>query len=182
MRSNVRVYMIYGQGGYTFSAGFHKFGLSLREQGFDVPFSSGRSFWGAREPNLVINDILRNGVTKKIALLGFSLGGNGATWVASGYERYGVQGLNPRNVDFIMGFDPTVNEVCTPLTHNVKRAISTHQRAWWFPTSTIFGRAFYTAAPGGPDVSIIPVYMDHLYVQSARKLQDMALDELIKLA
>ena len=148
---SLKVWMLDGQGGWLFSQGWRAFGRDLISRGFAV--SAG---WSAKYPVDIALDISRSGADK-VAVLGYSLGGNGATWVADRSELH-------QNIDLLVAYDPTLNAPMKPLKRNVKRAICYRQTSY-LGTSLLFGRAVLENAPGGPLPEIYNISTDHLLVQ-----------------
>jgi hypothetical protein len=151
--------MLYGQGGLGFSFGFRAtLGSELSRLGHDV------SYWYANTPGDVIAAIRKLPTKEKLGLIGYSNGANGVTWAAGGWGS-GTPNLNWRTIDLMVGYDPTVWAPLTPIGTNVKRAICYHQTGLLWPTS-FFGRAQWT----GHNVEVVPISMDHLYVQLSPRL------------
>lgn len=143
------VHILDGQGGYIFSAGMHTFGSTLSKDGYEV------HHWGWTQHRQVALALALAPSSAKLALLGFSLGGNACAWIAND-KSVG------RPIDLLVAYDPTVNGPPLsnyPIRANVKRAICYRQMGWML-TSFMFGRGKLY----GDKVEEHQFYGDHLAV------------------
>jgi len=151
----MRVYCIYGQGGIILSGGFYLFSERLKNdfEGYDVKrFAPGD--W-----QFIVDDIEIRPRDEKIALIGYSLGANTTAWIAREITR---------TIDLIVAYDPTINGpplASYPLGPHVKRAIS-YRQTGWLVTSLFFGRGVLV----GPQVEVVNIVQDHVYVQFSQRL------------
>src|SRR5262249_54810008 len=103
---------------------------------------------------------------RPVAILGFSLGANGAAWLAYWLKVY------KRQIALIVGFDPTKNGASLsdfPIGNNVKRCICFHQT-----NPDLFGNGAYVRAKDGPVIEVHNFADPHLAGQFYRPLQDIA--------
>ena len=140
------VFIMFGQGGVITSPGIRALGKRIRDAGHEI------AFYGSRRPDLVEADIRQLDASAKIAIIGYSLGGNYAAWAADA--------VYPRAIDLVVAYDPTVNAPIKPLRENVKRALCFRQTGYLL-TSALFGRGVLV----GPQVEVINATNDHLLVQ-----------------
>lgn len=161
----MKIWMIDGHGGLITSLGWRAYGRKLVGLGFDVSYG-----WWSRGVGDIARDINSHKVDK-VAILGYSLGGNCATWVAN---------MLQRDISLIVAYDPTVNAPLYPLGPNVKRALSYHQCSR-FLTSALFGGAVMESKPDGPKVEVTNVWSDHLLLQFNSKLHNKTTEALEKL-
>ncbi len=162
---NAKLYAFMGDGGYTFSAGFNAYidrlGIALGVEVLKIADSG-------RNTNVVAADMFAQPIERIIIFVGYSLGANGAAWCQ--------YALKARHVDLLVGFDPTRNGPplsMYPIGWRVKRCLCFQQTAWWFPSSMFYGRGLYVRASDGPQIEVTQVQMDHLWVQSSKRLQDI---------
>jgi hypothetical protein len=170
----MRIHVIYGQFGPVFSLGFRSFGASLATtSAATTTVRRVVDFWEPTRPDLLVADIraraannrLKNLVREREVVLGYSLGGNSASWVADG--------LGTEIIDLVVAYDPTIRSYLTPLRKNVLRAISYHQTGYW-GTSLFFGRGILTSSAfDGPRIEEYQFVKEHLMVQSDTFLHDI---------
>lgn len=146
MRMGKTVFVMYGQGGVLTSPGMYALGARIKAAGNNV------AYFSARRPDLVEQAIRSFKEKAKVAIIGYSLGANYATWVADA--------VYPRAIDLVVAYDPTVNAPIKSLRENVKRAICYRQTGYVL-TSALFGRGVLV----GPQVEIVNTANDHLLVQ-----------------
>jgi thioesterase domain-containing protein len=163
----VRVFMIDGQFGFVFSMGWRAYGRQLRELGYEL--SNHNPVYVLQE---VVPALEALPAEQRVALLGYSLGGNAVSWIANAVSR---------QIDLAVAFDPTVRSYFNPLGPHVRRAISMQQTGYW-GTSLGFGRGVLTRADDGPEIEVHKTVEDHLAVQSNPELQAIATQALGSIA
>lgn len=146
MRTEETVFVMYGQGGALTSPGMYVLGSRIKAARKNV------AYFSARRPDLVEQAIRDINEKARVAIIGYSLGANYATWVADA--------VYPREIELIVAYDPTVNAPIKPLRENVKRAIC-YRQTGYILTSALFGRGVLV----GPQVEIVNTTNDHLLVQ-----------------
>lgn len=154
--------MVYGQGGIIFSYGFKRFGYQLASLGYQV------TWWMPRKPHLLV-DYVDHFIPAedKVALIGYSLGGNSTAWAAQQIKR---------EIALIVAYDPTVNGPHLSnyvLGKHVERAIC-YRQVGHLITSAWFGRGCLV----GNQVEVVDVHEDHLLVQSDPRLHEMTIQAL----
>lgn len=119
--AKLKIYVMYGLGGRMWSAGMEdNLAKKLRALGPHVevpPTYSWTSY------NDIIKDI--NGkvpLGTQVAVIGHSMGGNAATWIAAGARRA---------ISLLVAYDPTVWSSVTPIPSRVKTAIGIHGNDPW---------------------------------------------------
>ena len=163
----VRVFMIDGQFGFVFSMGWRAYGRELERLGYEI--SNHNPVYVLREVVPLIEALPPE---QKLALGGYSLGGNAVSWIANAVRR---------PIDLVFAFDATVRSYFDPLKSNVKRAICMQQTGYW-GTSLGFGRGVLTRADDGPEIEIHKTVEDHLAVQSNPELQAISTQALRELS
>jgi hypothetical protein len=162
------VHILYGQFGYSLSAGMHAFGETLKPKGFSV------TCWNWDQHRKVALAIAIAPDEDKNAVAGFSLGGNACAWIANDAALYG------KTIDLLAAYDPTVNGPPLsqfPIGKNVKRAICYRQMGFVL-TSMFVGRGYLRAAADGPTIEEHRFTADHLYVPYMQSLHDRTLQAL----
>jgi len=151
---SLKVYVIYGQGGKgPLSAGFILFRNRLTGLGYDVVDSF---LW--KHPDAIIEDIHNLPKKTKVALLGYSMGANCTTWVASAGQK----------IDLICAYDPSVWSYVNPIEKNVKRTICYSQNY------DLFGRVKLE----GYNVENIITAIPHIGISYAENLHKISLEAL----
>jgi hypothetical protein len=112
-----RAYVIYGQGGYLTSGGMAALAQKIAAAGAVVTTHRWIDWQQVR------NEI--NGQTGKVAIVGYSLGANAATWIVSGV--IGMSGIK-RRADLVILYDPTARSYVSPIGKNVGKALFYHGR------------------------------------------------------
>ena len=154
-----RIYLIYGQGGDgPLSYGFHEFKNRLSKLGYEV-FDN--VLWN--NPQTIAANINLLPHDYKAVLLGYSLGANACTWIANPY--YGIK----RNIDLIVGYDPSWLSPLSPIGKNVKKTLC-YNAIGLDPA----GHAIYT----GHNVEVISHVEDHLGVDYDETFHQRTLQEL----
>ncbi len=107
-----RVYVIMGQGGSLTSGGMRSLATRIAQiPGMRVTTHK----W--KYPNVIVNDIRRLPANERIILVGYSLGANATTWIASGVRR---------PIALAVAYDPSIYSYILPAPHNVKRFMLYH--------------------------------------------------------
>jgi len=182
MAATVKLYAFSGDTGWGLSLGFKEyverikiqFGFELSEYGDNV-----------YQINLtgIVQDILAQPPERMIVILGYSLGANALAWLQLALLNYcNLRNLPVRDITLLVGFDPTKNGPSLnlyPIESHVKRCLLFRQRAWWFPTSLMFGRGQYARRANGPQIEVTDVYEDHWFLQGDRNLQKICTDVIL---
>lgn len=154
------IYVIYGQGGKgPLSAGFITFKNRLVGLGYPVRDDI---LW--RHPDSIIRAIHDQPKGEKTVLIGFSLGANCCTWVASAAQP----------IDLVVMYDPSVGvpglmpSYVNEIKSNVKRAIHFHQ-GW-----SLLGRAVIK----GHNVERHNTSVPHMLVQAHEPFHRITLQTL----
>lgn len=108
----MRAHVLRGQGGWWTSPGMDDLGTEISKLGCTT------RVWNWRDWQEVTRDINANGGPTMI--IGYSMGGNAATWILGGVQ--GVPGVH-HPVALAVFMDPTTYSVVTPLTGNIQRAV-----------------------------------------------------------
>jgi len=156
----IHIRVIYGQGGKgLFSAGFIAFAGRLRSLGYDVHDDI---TWD--QPDAVIKDIHERRSSSKIILLGYSLGANCTSWVASAGQPIAlIAAYDPSS-----GAGPFRAAPPNPIGRNVKRCLCyVHTIPEWFGTAPFAGKA-----------EIIKTWAPHGFVQANERLHQMTLQAI----
>lgn len=159
----MKVFVIYGQGGVTFSYGMYQLCTRLNVQGYDAVTRE----WAF--PQAIVNEVDAQPASTKVALIGYSLGANCATWIASGLAG-ACRGVR-RGINLLVAYDPTRQSPLSLLDFNVKRAICFYNRGA-FP--------FGGAKLEGPTVEIVEIATFHLAVSHDERLHQITIDALEK--
>ena len=160
-----KLYALTGDGGSIFSQGFIAWANAQEPSPkFKLHYDSGRSTVG------ICSDIMSQPKERRIALVGYSLGGNGTAWIADAMWKVDPK----RAIDLIVAVDPTKNGPALsnyPIRSNVKRALLFKQVAMWSPINWFAGRGELVAAPGGPFIDTQELHADHLWLQFSSSWQ-----------
>jgi hypothetical protein len=156
----MRVYVIYGQGGFITSAGMYLLGQRIAAEWTSAIVSYHR--W--RYPNSIINDINQQPETHKIVLIGYSLGANCVTWVSNGTKR---------KIDLAVCYDPSVLTLVRQPSDNVARLLLYHNNDF-----EPEGHAVFT----GPQVETTQIRMFHLAICYSQMLHAKTLNAVWRLA
>lgn len=153
----VKIYVMYGLGGRTWSSGMEdNLAKKLRALGPHVEVPPTYS-WAAYDA--ITNDI--NGkvpLGTKVVIIGHSMGGNSATWIASGVKR---------SVDLLVAYDPTIWSSVYQIKSNVKKAIGIHGNDFW----SFVGKAYLSLAPGSKtQLTTIETNDPHVYIDDDNAL------------
>ena len=150
-----KVFILYGQGGYVLSAGMYNFGETLPKSEFDVTYWK---YSDHRHVALAMMSFLREKNPPKVSGVGFSLGANALSWIASDANLKGLV------ADLMVAYDPSVLAPTHPIPKTVKRCI-VHRQMGYAITSLAYGRATFSTSPaGGPKIEENRFYADHLAV------------------
>lgn len=141
--AKLKIYVMYGLGGRMWSAGMEdNLAQKLRALGphVEVPPSYRWSSY-----NSIIADI--NGkvpLGTQVAVIGHSMGGNAATWIANGARRA---------INLLVAYDPTVWSSVQPLPPRVKTAIGIHGNDFW----SWVGKAYLSKAAGNTTTKLTTI-------------------------
>ena len=167
MTTNVSIFLIYGWFGRISSGGFHSFGKQLEGLGYDVVFCADNT-----HPDLIAAQIASLQKTRKVALIGYSVGANCCAWV----QRL----TGDRTIDLIVGYDPTRRGPPLsnyPIGANVKRCIQYRNTGRLF-TNVLFGGGTYVPAKSGPVIETRNIAQEHLLVQNNSDLHRLTIQAL----
>jgi hypothetical protein len=151
----VKVYVLYGQFGATFSPGMTN--LAERLRALSPRLEVATYDWS--DYAAVVSDIRNQPKGTRFVIVGYSLGANATTWISSN-----VQSVQ---IDLIVAYDPSVLSIVTPAGSNVRRAILYHNNS---PES--LGHARIT----GPTVEVHESTTSHLAVQFSEQLHAVTFD------
>ncbi len=111
----VRVYVIYGQGGALTSGGMVNFASRLRQyKHLNVTTHT----WN--NPGLIVNSINKMAPDTPIVIIGYSLGANDTTWITGNLPR--------RQIALVVAYDPSVYGYIYPRSPNIKRFLLYHNQ------------------------------------------------------
>jgi hypothetical protein len=153
---NVQVYMMYGQGGLVTSRGFLSLSRQIRRLDrtrVHIELLNWR--WWANVPGKV----QRDGRSKEIIVIGFSLGANATTWISNQ--------LLWRRINLMVAYDPSIYAPTRPALLNVSRMLVYHNNG-----PSVFGHAYIR----GFNVETYEVNMPHLQVENNQELHNITLD------
>lgn len=119
----------------------------------------------------VLGDI-RTHETDKTVVIGYSGGGTRATMLANA-------GVPRPSIDLMVLYDPSPKNQMHPIGGNVKRAICYFNR---WPLMFGLGGGLLVAAHGGPRVEVVPIGIQHMFVQSSQALHDRTIAAVKALA
>lgn len=133
--SKVKVYVMYGLGDRAFSAGMEdSLAVNLRKlRNVECPPTVSWTEWRS-----IVEDIAKQPLDTKIAIIGHSMGGNACTW---------IQNAARRSIDLLVAYDPTVWSSMLPLEPRVKNAILYHDNNF-NPLTNSVGHANLTTVSG----------------------------------
>jgi len=153
---DVQVYMMYGQGGVVTSRGFLSLSRQIRRldrSRVHIELLNWR--WWANLPG----KIQRDGRSKEIIIIGFSLGANATTWVSNQ--------LLWRRINLVVAYDPSIYAPTRPALLNVSRMLVYHNNG-----PSVFGHAYIH----GFNVETTEINMPHLQVENDQGLHRITLD------
>jgi hypothetical protein len=153
---DVQVYMLYGQGGIVTSRGFLSLSRQIRRldrNRIRIELLNWR--WWANVPRKV----QRDGRSKEIIIIGFSLGANATTWISNQ--------LLWRRINLAVAYDPSIYAPTRPALLNVSRMLVYHNNG-----PSVFGHAYIN----GFHVETYEINMPHLQVENNQQLHNMTLD------
>jgi hypothetical protein len=113
----VRAYVLYGQGGSSWSYGIDKLADSLR--GMDPRLRVSTHEWERHRQ--VAADIRKLPADTPVVLIGYSLGANATTWISNA--------VAPRAIDLIVAYDPSVKARVERAASNVRRVLLYHNNS-----------------------------------------------------
>ncbi|HYT43512.1 MAG TPA: hypothetical protein VEP90_14330 [Methylomirabilota bacterium] len=160
---SVEIFLIYSQGGAITSSGMDI--LSHRLKTLYPSINVSTYEWNKWAE--IYNKIYKLHPTTKIGLVGYSLGANATTWIASQHN------LVHHKIDLLIALDPTIWSIITPLGENVKRVIAFQN----MNPLDIFGHAKVV----GPHVETHEVFDFHLTLDFSDKFQSTVIKEVGKL-
>lgn len=139
----LKIYIMYGLGGRMWSAGMEdNLAKKLRalSKDIDVPPTYG---WGSYDAITAdINGKVALGT--KVAVIGHSMGGNAATWIANSARRA---------INLLVAYDPTVWSSVQPIPSRVKTAIGIHGNDFW----SFVGKAYLAKASGNTTTKLTTI-------------------------
>ena len=153
---DVQVYMMYGQGGIVTSRGFLSLSRQIRRldrNRIHIELMNWR--WWANLPGKVNRD----GRSKEIIIIGFSLGANATTWVSNQ--------LLWRRINLMVAYDPSIYAPTRPALLNVQRMLVYHNNG-----PSVFGHAYIN----GFNVETTEISMPHLQVENNQALHNQTLN------
>jgi hypothetical protein len=112
--TNVRVYVLYGQGGDFMSRGIRELAAGLEKMDSRLQVSVHE--W--KNHKEVAKDIAALPADTPIVLIGYSLGANATTWISNA--------VAPRAIDLIVAYDPSVLMKVESAGSNVRRVLLYH--------------------------------------------------------
>lgn len=155
----VRVYVMMGQGGRFTSGGIVNLAARIDQlKGTRVSVHP----WDPYTD--VVDDINKLLVGTKIAIVGYSLGANATTWIATAVPK--------RKIDLIVCYDPSKWSIVTPAPKNVAKGILYHNNGW-----DILGHAVIP----GPQMQTVEISQWHLSVDNNEDLHRRTLAEINEL-
>ena len=147
------IFGILGHGGWALSLGFAQFVYSLREDGHRVMICT-----QPQGVDVIAQEVRKTPLREPTVLLGYSLGANSCAWVAKE-----LGNAPERKIALVVGFDPTTHGAPLsdyPFGSHVEKVVCFRNVGSW-PSSWLAGGAVYV----GPQVQVIDVTTDHLWVQ-----------------
>lgn len=114
---DVRVYVLYGQGGSVMARGMKTLADSLEKM--DSRLQVSMHEWKTYQD--VIRKIANLPPDMPVVLIGYSLGANATTWISNE--------LPSRLIHLIVAYDPTVLSEVQPAGRNVKRVVLYHNNS-----------------------------------------------------
>lgn len=153
---DVQVYMMYGQGGIVTSRGFLSLSRQIRRldrSRVHIELMNWR--WWANLPGKV----QRDGRSKEIIIIGYSLGANATTWVSNQ--------LLWRRINLMVAYDPSIYAPTRPALLNVSRMLVYHNNG-----PSVFGHAYIN----GFNVETTEISMPHLEVENNQSLHRLTLN------
>ncbi len=111
----VRVYVVYGQGGAITSGGMVSFASTLRKyKHLNVTTHT----W--KNPGVIVNSINRMPADTPIVIIGYSLGANDTTWITGNVPH--------RRIALVVAYDPSIYGYIYPRTPNIDRFLLYHNQ------------------------------------------------------
>ncbi|HXH94050.1 MAG TPA: hypothetical protein VNN25_20915 [Thermoanaerobaculia bacterium] len=110
----------------------------------------------------------------KLAVIGYSGGGHKATWIANGYYGDVRNYLGKPRIDLMVLYDPSPTWSMMQIGNNVKRAICYENLTPWM-------LGLGGGVLKGPNVTTIPIRMQHLAVQASGTLHRQTLSRIKEL-
>lgn len=153
------IFVVMGQGGQLWSRGIMSLHARLAAHYPDLDVE----LWRWLDHREIVSRITEDRETKRNVLIGYSLGANAITWVAADLNALGAK------VDLLVGYDPTVHSILSPIGSNVKKAVCYVQTN----PLQIFGKARWTG-----NVEIVETRNLHILVQSDENLHRRTFQEI----
>lgn len=143
---DVRVYVLYGQGGSMMARGMKALTESLQKM--DSRLQVSMHEW--KDHRDVVKKIANLPADMPVVLIGYSLGANATTWISNE--------LPSRMIELIVAYDPTVLSEVQPAGRNVKRVLLYHNNSL---------EPFGHARIQGPQVETVETKNTHFSVGSS---------------
>jgi hypothetical protein len=164
----IKVYVLlgglWGVDGYLDSTGMEQLATEIKTiPGTDVETYSWSSY------QTVLNAISNLPVDTKIVLVGYSGGGSRATYVANG--------VYPRTINLIIGYDPSPTWQMQPMKNNVVKAITYYNTR---PLMLGLGGGKYSGS-SKTEFVVDTIAQQHLALQFNSSLHAITLEEIKKL-
>jgi hypothetical protein len=147
--TDIRTYVLYGQGGEFMSRGMT--GLATSLQKMDARLKVSVHEWKTYKD--VAKDIANLPPETPIVLIGYSLGANATTWISNA--------MPSRIIRLIVAYDPTALAEVQPAGSNVRRVLLYHNNS-----SEPFGHARIK----GPQVETVETRNSHLVIGNSQWL------------
>jgi hypothetical protein len=148
-QTDVRVYVLYGQGGRFMARGMEALATSLGKMDDRLQISVHE--WKNHKD--VAKDIAKLPLEIPVVLIGYSLGANATTWIANA--------LPARIIDLIVAYDPSVLGEVQPARNNVRRVLLYHNNS---------PEPFGHARIRGPQVETVETRNSHLAISNSEWL------------
>jgi hypothetical protein len=116
--SNVRTYVLYGQGGPMMSYGIEALAESLQKMDSRLQVSTHE--W--KNHRDVVKDIGKLPADMPVIIIGYSLGANATTWISNA--------VPSRTINLIVAYDPSVRGEVEPAGSNVRRLLLYHNNGF----------------------------------------------------
>ena len=169
------VYLLHGQGGAATSEGIDY--IDRQINGWNLPDINAWVWdWGSWEELRDFAD-QRAGSNRLRFGIGYSMGGNGFTWVLGGvaYQGNSAPGVQAVVFDHVSFLDPTWASVLTPLTPPHLRAARHFKNHSFDP---IGHGELKAISPQFPNLEVIDISTSHFLVDKSPYVQQMTLNTI----
>jgi hypothetical protein len=147
--TNIRTYVLYGQGGPLMSRGMEALAASLEKM--DKRLHVSVHEW--KNHKEIAKEIAKLPLETPIVLIGYSLGANATTWISNA--------VPARVIHLVVAYDPSALAELQPARNNVRRVLLYHNNS---PEPFGHGRI------EGPQVETIETRNSHLVIGNSKWL------------